>query len=203
DMALPAQLLEQLHAVHARHLYVEHGQVHPLRAHAAQRLGAVAVAAHGEALGLEGNRDRSQDVAVVIDKSNSVCHFDAPPVNLAAMRIGHRAAAVAIKYGHLLAKTNPARRFLLHDNRLSFRSIGASLAVFDAALPPPLPVPHEQCRMSKTASRDPARFARLMARRGDRGALASSLRGMPYASLVTVAADFDASPLLLLSDLAQ
>lgn len=57
--------------------------------------------------------------------------------------------------------------------------------------------------MSKTASRDPARFARLMARRRDRGALASSLRGMPYASLVTVAADFDASPLLLLSDLAQ
>ena len=37
----------------------------------------------------------------------------------------------------------------------------------------------------------------------ERAALATSLEGAPYASLVLVAADLDASPLLLLSDLAQ
>lgn len=52
-------------------------------------------------------------------------------------------------------------------------------------------------------SRDPAGFARRLLRSRDRAALASSLRGAPYASLVLVAADLDGSPLLLLSDLAQ
>jgi heme oxygenase (biliverdin-IX-beta and delta-forming) len=37
----------------------------------------------------------------------------------------------------------------------------------------------------------------------ERAALATSLHGAPYVSLVLVAADLDASPLLLLSDLAQ
>jgi heme iron utilization protein len=58
--------------------------------------------------------------------------------------------------------------------------------------------------MSETGpSRDPAEFARLLLRSRDRAALATSLHGAPYASLVLVAADLDASPLLLLSDLAQ
>ena len=52
-------------------------------------------------------------------------------------------------------------------------------------------------------SRDPAGFARRLLRSRDRAALATSLHGAPYASLVLVAADLDASPLLLLSDLAQ
>jgi heme oxygenase (biliverdin-IX-beta and delta-forming) len=52
-------------------------------------------------------------------------------------------------------------------------------------------------------SRDPAGFARRLLRSRDRAALATSLRGAPYASLVLVAADLDASPLLLLSDLAR
>ena len=58
--------------------------------------------------------------------------------------------------------------------------------------------------MSETLPiRDSARFARRLLRSRDRGALATSLRGAPYASLVLAAADLDASPLLLLSDLAQ
>ena len=58
--------------------------------------------------------------------------------------------------------------------------------------------------MSETVPiRDSARFARRLLRSRDRGALATSLRGAPYASLVLAAADLDASPLLLLSDLAQ
>jgi heme iron utilization protein len=50
---------------------------------------------------------------------------------------------------------------------------------------------------------DPAVFGRLLARGCTRAALATSLNGAPYASLVLFAVDVDASPLLLLSDLAQ
>ncbi len=58
--------------------------------------------------------------------------------------------------------------------------------------------------ISETGARpDPGGFARRLLRGCDRATLASSLRGAPYASLVLVAADLDASPLLLLSDLAQ
>jgi putative heme iron utilization protein len=52
-------------------------------------------------------------------------------------------------------------------------------------------------------SRDAAALGRLLARGCARAALATSLNGAPYASLVLFAVDFDASPLLLLSDLAQ
>ncbi len=45
--------------------------------------------------------------------------------------------------------------------------------------------------------------ARRLIRGRDRAALATSLAGWPYASLVVTACDSDASPLLLLSDLAQ
>lgn len=51
--------------------------------------------------------------------------------------------------------------------------------------------------------RDAARLARGLMRGCERAALATSYRGAPYVSLVLVAADLDASPLLLLSDLAQ
>src|ERR1700687_2846802 len=45
--------------------------------------------------------------------------------------------------------------------------------------------------------------ARRLIRGRDRAALATSLSGWPYVSLVITACDSDASPLLLLSDLAQ
>ena len=45
--------------------------------------------------------------------------------------------------------------------------------------------------------------ARRLIRARDHAALATSLDGWPYASLVAVACDIDASPLLLLSDLAR
>lgn len=50
---------------------------------------------------------------------------------------------------------------------------------------------------------NPARIGRRLLRQQQRGTLATSMRGAPYASLVLIAADIDASPLLLLSDLAQ
>src|SRR6516225_8623841 len=58
-------------------------------------------------------------------------------------------------------------------------------------------------RMSETrSSSDPVGIARPLARRCTRAALATSLNGAPYASLVLLAVDLDASPLLL-SELAQ
>ncbi len=51
--------------------------------------------------------------------------------------------------------------------------------------------------------RDLAVFGRRLARGRDRAVLATSLGGWPYASLVLVTLDHDASPLLLLSDLAR
>src|SRR5690242_1712110 len=60
------------------------------------------------------------------------------------------------------------------------------------------------CRMSETGfDGEPARIARRLLRSEQRGTLATSMRGAPYASLVLITADLDASPLLLLSDLAQ
>jgi heme oxygenase (biliverdin-IX-beta and delta-forming) len=50
---------------------------------------------------------------------------------------------------------------------------------------------------------DPAIFCRRLLRTRERAALATSLRGAPYASLVLVTADLDASLLLLLSGLAE
>jgi heme iron utilization protein len=53
------------------------------------------------------------------------------------------------------------------------------------------------------SSRGPATLARSLARSRTRAALATSLGGTPYASLVLITVDLDATPLLLLSDLAQ
>jgi len=50
---------------------------------------------------------------------------------------------------------------------------------------------------------DRGALCRQLMRRQGHVALATSLEGQPYASLVAVACDVDASPLLLLSDLAQ
>jgi len=52
-------------------------------------------------------------------------------------------------------------------------------------------------------SGDPSRLARRLIRGRGRAALATSLDGHPYASLVATAADTAGNPLLLLSDLAQ
>jgi len=49
----------------------------------------------------------------------------------------------------------------------------------------------------------PAAIARRLMRATDRATLATARDGWPYASLVLVAVDHDASPLLLLSDLAE
>ena len=58
--------------------------------------------------------------------------------------------------------------------------------------------------MSETRSnRNPTTLARALARSCTRAALATNFGGAPYVSLALLAVDLDASPLLLLSDLAQ
>jgi putative heme iron utilization protein len=57
--------------------------------------------------------------------------------------------------------------------------------------------------MERGTAADTADAARRLMRGLDRAALATVREGMPYASLVLVALDHDAAPLLLLSDLAE
>ena len=57
--------------------------------------------------------------------------------------------------------------------------------------------------MSDDSKPDRGATARRLIRACDRAALGTSLDGRPYVSLVIAACDIDASPLLLLSDLAQ
>jgi heme iron utilization protein len=67
----------------------------------------------------------------------------------------------------------------------------------------PIAVPLVHAMNEAEAGRNAGTLGRRLMRRCERAGLATSLRGAPYASLVLVAADLDASPLLLLSDLAQ
>ena len=71
--ALP-QPLQQLHAVHPRHLDVEHGQVHRLGVERLQRAFAVGVGANLEAFLLQRHLHAGQDVAVVIDQGDGLLH---------------------------------------------------------------------------------------------------------------------------------
>jgi heme oxygenase (biliverdin-IX-beta and delta-forming) len=57
--------------------------------------------------------------------------------------------------------------------------------------------------VSDDSKADRGATARRLIRGCDRAALGTNLDGTPYVSLVITACDFDASPLLLLSDLAQ
>jgi heme oxygenase (biliverdin-IX-beta and delta-forming) len=61
----------------------------------------------------------------------------------------------------------------------------------------------EQKGQAMNEPTDRGALCRRLMRRQAHAALATSLDGHPYASLVAVACDHDASPLLLLSDLAQ
>src|SRR5579875_559502 len=83
NRALPPQLAQQLHAVEARHLDVEHREIDRLGADPLQGFSAVAVAADSETLRFERHRHRGQNVAVVVDQSNRVRHLGHPP-NLSA-----------------------------------------------------------------------------------------------------------------------
>ena len=64
-----------------RHLDVEHAEVGRIVGERLQRRRPVRIDARDEAFLLEGDRDRGQDVAVVIDQRDHLAHprlFDAP-----------------------------------------------------------------------------------------------------------------------------
>ncbi len=74
-----ADAVQELHAVHARHLDVEDAEIGRCLGEALQRRGAVVVGLDLEALGLEQHRHRGEDVAVVVDKGNVFAHGLASP----------------------------------------------------------------------------------------------------------------------------
>ena len=74
DGALLAQPAEQLMPVHPRHLDVEHGEIGRILGQRLQRRLAIGVEPDGEALGLERDRDRGEDVAIVVDERDRCRH---------------------------------------------------------------------------------------------------------------------------------
>ena len=61
-----AQAPQQFHPVHARHLDVEHGQMRRVFEQRLQRRLAFRIDARGEAFRLQGDRDRGEDVAIIV-----------------------------------------------------------------------------------------------------------------------------------------
>ena len=59
-----------LHAVHARHLDVEDGEIGRRGLEAVERGGAVGIGHDAIALGFERHRHRGQDIAVIVDESD-------------------------------------------------------------------------------------------------------------------------------------
>jgi len=75
--AMLADPAQQLHSVHLRHLDVEHREIRRILADRLQGDGRIGVDARHEPLGLKGDRDRREDVAVVIDQRDYLAH---PPL---------------------------------------------------------------------------------------------------------------------------
>jgi putative heme iron utilization protein len=86
---------------------------------------------------------------------------------------------------------------------LNRRQSYSAAACRTTALDPRAPARLSAAMSETEERRETARSARRMLRRCSRAALATNLLGAPYVSLVRCAVDHDASPLLLLSDLAQ
>ena len=63
-----ANAAQQLHPIHPRHLDVEHREVGRIFVERLQRCFAVRIDAGGESFGLERDRNRGEDVAVVVDQ---------------------------------------------------------------------------------------------------------------------------------------
>jgi putative heme iron utilization protein len=109
------------------------------------------------------------------------------------------ADAFVIEYGHLPASTNPNDGFLV-----LWRRICRLCPLFVVAAAGTVPADTAGAGVSaRESTASGAALARRLMRTCDRAALATSLNGAPYVSLVLITAALDASPLLLLSDLAQ
>jgi hypothetical protein len=78
NIGIASQVGQQLHAVHARHLDIQDGQVHRIARDAAQGLRAVGVGPHLEAFGFERHGYRGQYVPVVVDQGDGLLHNRLP-----------------------------------------------------------------------------------------------------------------------------
>ncbi len=85
QVGLLAQPAQKLHAVHARHLDVEDGEVWRTRRQAFQRRGTVGVGLDPISFRFQCDRNRCQDVAVVVDQGDC-CHFKRLPHGRASLR---------------------------------------------------------------------------------------------------------------------
>ena len=65
-----AQAAQEFDAIHARHFDIAHRKIGRVIQHGLQRSVAVAVKTRDEALGLQSDRNRGQDIAIIIDKRN-------------------------------------------------------------------------------------------------------------------------------------
>ena len=75
---LLAQAAQKLHAVHPRHLDVEDSEIRRPRGEPLKRRGAISIGLDAIAFGFQGDRDGSQNIAVVIDKRDC-CHVKRLP----------------------------------------------------------------------------------------------------------------------------
>src|SRR5229473_6069814 len=112
--ALSPQLPEKLHAVHARHFDVEHGEIDGLRTESFQRLGSITIAADGKTLRFQRHRYGGQDVPVVVDESNCVRHLGSPQI-LPHNRMAGERFPIINEYGPTSAKAKPV--WLILDRR--------------------------------------------------------------------------------------
>ena len=78
-VGLLAHAAQKLHAVHARHLDVEDGEIGRLRLETIERGRAVGVGKNAIAFCLERHRDRSENIAVVVDQSDRWHTVSLPP----------------------------------------------------------------------------------------------------------------------------
>src|SRR5476651_2198833 len=171
-----ADLVQQLHAVHARHLDVEDAEVGRSLVETFERRGAVIVGLHLEALGFKQHRHGREDVAVVVDQSDVLAHGVASPDRLAEML-----AQTGWLPPPIRSAIDNAANAAFFDPTMSDRAVSAPQ--------PTLP-----------------QTVRELVRGLDRASLATVLapgsvgENWPYA--VLVALDHDLSPILLMSDLA-
>ena len=98
-VGLLAQPPQQLHAVHARHLDVEDGEVGRRGLEPLERGGAVGVGHDPVAFGLERDRDRGQNVPVVVDESDGrhkpcIPLYGSIPAVLKPAKLGRNVASV-------------------------------------------------------------------------------------------------------------
>ena len=187
-VGLLAQPAQQLHAVHARHLDVEDGEVGGLLGQRLERGGARRVGAHLVAFRLQRHAERGQDIALVIDQNDRTFLFHGLGIPRPCPR-SHALYGFAVHKLWRICRVRaycdpngptPQHHRISHACRCNpVRPAGAR----------PPSRPRHRASLIRTALK--ASLATL-----DRAT------GHPYASLILVATEPDGAPVFLISRLA-